>query len=562
MEEELKYQDIDIEDKEEDLVQRINQRSEECSAWQKEKWKSIKDNIKLFDGDHWEVADVKLPQYKSDVVVNKIFSTIRSLVGYETDSRPVPAVYAGRKENPEQAKKANTQAFLLQDLLQSGWDFREGTIKLSAVLFNRYLEDDAFVMPFWNFEIDDWDFERIPHRNLKISPNAANIEDAEYIIIEKWKNKRWIKENYPKIELKDLEYFSQDEKGKDDQPKDKTEGRKFMAKIEYYIEDDFWIVKCGKKILERKENPYYEFRSEEEQKQEWIEKYASEEGFIPIHNHFIKSRKPIVQFKGYYLDDGVYSHSVMKQVKKLTYNLNHRKAQVEDNAAMANGQWVVDPSVPDAVVRKITSKPNLVIRIAPDLVRKEPGRPLPEFVMADMNHTERCIDDMFGHHEVSRGVSERSKTLGESQLLKESDLTPVRLLERNTEVALSELFSWFVQLSKLFYTEPHYIRKLGISDTEIYQSLIATDIEDGIEVIIKPGSLTPSPKTQKKNEAMMLAQAGKLSLLDLYEILEYPSPEKMVQRLFNEAQGIIGDEPPPQLPAKQMLPSAANLPPK
>ena len=193
--------------------------------------------------------------------------------------------------------------------------------------------------------------------------------------------------------------------------------------------------------------------------------------------------KPIVHFKGYHLGGEFESRSLMKQIMKLNEAVNVRKCQIQD---ILNGtgspQIVIDPSVSRDDAEKITSKPGLKIRVNPALIKVIPPSAPPPFTLEDMIHTERSFSDMVGLHEVSIGAASRKRQTGkELELLKESDITPIRLLMRNSESALIKLINGWVQLMKLFYDQPHYIGQLGQTGAERYgEFLIREEIPDNL----------------------------------------------------------------------------------
>jgi len=328
------------------------------------------------------------------------------------------------------------------------------------------------------------------------------------------------------------------------------------------MEDELWVIATDKNVLDKFPNPFWEWRTPEEQRTELIETLGEDIGeeellrvfkdWQPISNHLVKPEKPIVHFKGYHLSGDFYSQSLVKQVMNVNFNINHRKCQIEDNAnGVGNGQWVIDPSVPKAIRDMITSQPGLKIGISPSLARKEPGIPLPEFVFADLQHSEQKFDDLMGHHEVSRGASPtKRQTKAEVVMLRETDITPVRLLMRNSEVAITKILNGWCQLMKLYYDKEHYIGKFGSKEgAQTY--LRREEIPDNLSIIIKVGSTIPVSKEQRRAEWSQWAISGLMDLKTFYEKMGEPNPEKLANRAMNFRQGILSDEPPQPMPQEQ-----------
>lgn len=67
-----------------------------------------------------------------------------------------------------------------------------------------------------------------------------------------------------------------------------------------------------------------------------------------------------------------------------------------------------------------------------------------------------------------------------------------------------------------------------------------------IKVSVKEGSLIPKDATTKANQAIELCNSGKMSVIDMYEALEYPNPTEMAANLWLEANApeiLFKDDP-------------------
>jgi hypothetical protein len=407
--------------------------------------------------------------------------------------------------------------------------------------------DDGFGMYFWNNDIDDVDFEQIKPYELLIAPGATCIEDAEYVIVKKQRNKKWFETYYPN-KVDDIKFVEPKQEISDLYDDTRQKGYENMADVYHYFEDEIWITFTDTEILEKIDNPYWEWRTEEEQREELFKNVKKENippDWIPVRNHLIKPEKPIIHFKGYHTGGQFYSNSLAKQAFELNIAINKRKCQIQDNAdGMANPQKVVDPSISKDKVDMITSEPGLKIRVNPLLYRTEQGAPLPEFVFTDLQHSEQKFDDMVGHHEVSRGATaSKRQTAREAIMLRETDITPVRLLIRNSEVAMTKLLNGWVQLMKLYYDQKHYIGRTSTTLKEgTGTSLKREEIPDNLSIIIKVGSTLPTSKETKRAELFRDLQLGVIDPQTYLEEMGYPNPKKILTRLINFRQGIVSDE--------------------
>ena len=550
-------QDISLEESEDTLLDKVKFRRDEAERLLNPKLKEWEQNQKFFEGDHWGVAGVTLPSYKADIVINKFFAAVRSLVAFETDAKPDPEVEARIDMSDPAAEEVVASSKKVESMLDYRWDVAQIPSILTEIYYDRYIFDDGFGMYFWDNEIDDVNFEQIKPHELMVSPGATCVEDAEYVIVQKWRNKKWFQTFYPDIDIKEIKFEEVAPETQYQSTFKKTGEYANMAKVYHYFEDEVWITFTDDLILEKQQNPYWEFRSETEQINELTEKIGKPPmDWQPIKNHLTKPEKPIIHFKGYHLGGDFYSRSLVKQVARLNFAINKRKCQIHDNADNASGQWLIDPSVPLDKVNMITSEPGLKIRINPAMAQKVPGTPLPEQVYFDLQDSQRAFDDMMGHHEISRGAqASKRQTAREAMPLRETDITPVRLLMRNSEVAITKLLNGWVQLMKLFYDTPHYIGKFGVSfREEAGKALRREEIPDKLSIIIKVGSTLPTSKEQKRLEYQADLAKGVLDPLTYLELMNYPNPRKILQRVQNWQQGIIGDEAPPQMPPQAMPP--------
>ena len=194
-------EEVDLEDKDEVLKAKLDIRIDEARGIQKPRLLDWNKNLRFFDGDHWQVSGISLPSYKSDIFINKVFSAFRSLVAYETDSKPEPVVNANvlPTTQPETSDALISISRRIENMLVYKWDLRQVPITLTEIYYDRYIFNDGYGMYFWNAVDDDVDFEIIKPQELLRSPGSTSVDDAEYLIIEKRRNKKYFLDNYPDL---------------------------------------------------------------------------------------------------------------------------------------------------------------------------------------------------------------------------------------------------------------------------------------------------------------------------------------------------------------------------
>jgi hypothetical protein len=567
--------DIDI-DKDDDkaLSAKIALRLGEAKSLHDRVVKEGQDNMQIFKGEIDKVAGIDLAKYKSKAILNKVYLTIRNLVGLSTDNPPVCDI-APAKDQPQSIKKAgHISANIEYGMMRTNFNDL-----LSECLFETWIKKDSYLHWFWNYDKNDFDVIGCSIDDCSISPEATSVQDSEYFIYHPKKNRKWFKDNYPDLyEQVKFEQVKPKEVG--DNAPEQAGGRGTVARLYSYWENDLNIAQVMGKdgewlILEKKKNPYFEYRDPTIQFGDWIKQARPNvaalsqkigvdpkqladpqdvEQFQPIINFLSEPRKPFVQIPSVKMLGEKYSTNLIGQIREVLISYINKKRQIADNLQGCNQKIIVDSNAfSEEEQDAITDEPNQVIAADFNVSQKpvyiEKGGEIPNSIMEDMLHDERYMDDVFGHHEISRGAG-KANTLGQDKMNYIADQTPVRFQVRATERAIKEVWEGWIQLMKMFYTETHYVKKLGAKEGIEMIELTRHDIEEGIEPILRPLSTAPNPKQARIEQALTLWNSKATDPYTLFVDLEYPNPTERADRLINFMKfGIISDEDPDQIAA-------------
>jgi hypothetical protein len=537
--------ELNLNDEESEMLIKVKAMISDAESSMADKIKHWKDNEKWFNGEQWKN---ERQEYQSDTVINRIFPAVRNMVGLATDSRPSVDILPAPAETTEQADVNKQKAKKLSQLFEQRWDEIQMSVKGTKALYQAFIYDDAYLMPFWNYMDNDIDVEIINPKNLLVDPTATSVDDAQYVAVKADKNRKWIQDNYPdKVNSVKFGVSREVTTGYDVQS-----GIKDQTTVYFVMTDEIRIVATKDTILEAGANPFYEFRDEQTQLQDWLKAGNGQESFVKLTNYFTRPQKPLIPIPTYNIGE-FYSKSIMNQLKPVQKTIDKRKQQIDENAnTTANPQWIYDTDVIESEKADlITNEPGLLIGVpgGPNSIKKEPGADMPSYVLSDLSHSETTFDNIMGHHDISRGSKSKTQTATEAGILSEADQTPVRLIVRNYEQSLVKMYQWWLQLASLFYTEDHYVRVWGISGVKDFVTVNRNDVSDGINIVIRPGSTLPTDKRTMRSDAVQLAQMGLIDPLSLYEILEFPDPVKSSIRLLNWKNGIISDTLQPPAPA-------------
>jgi hypothetical protein len=578
---EAAQEDIDIEvDTDEILAQKIELRMGEGQSLYDAIMKEVQENEQIFLGNIDKITGTELAKYKSRAVLNRIYLTIRNMVGLDTDNIPkvqmIPA-----KDTPPSIKKAEK----IKNAIEYGFIRVNFMDFITKVLFDTRIKRDCFARWFWNYDKNDFDLEPVTIDELTFSAEGVDIQTCEWLVYHPLKNRKWWKDNYPmfydKVQFENLKAVDYIGRGLPNTTPS-THGRGTVARFYAYWENDIQVEmaygKDGERIiLKRGKNPYFEYRDPLLQVNEWAQKARPEayqaakmsgmpmeqalpqvldpadvENFKPIVNFLSEPRKPFVQFPSMKMLGKMYSSNLMAQAKETLTNYIGKKRQVADNLRGCNVKIVVDgDQFSEEEASAINDEPMQVLRANmqtnPNPVQVvAPTFPELQGILLDMQHDEKYIDDLWGHHEISRGTGDAG-TLGQDKMNAESDRTPVRMQSRATESAIKEITEGWIQLMKMFYTEKHWVKKLGGKEGVEMMELINQDIEEGIEPLIVPQSMM---KVDKVARAIQLWAQKAIDPYTLFLELEMANPKELADRLMNFMKfGVISDADPEEIAA-------------
>ena len=299
-------------------------------------------------------------------------------------------------------------------------------------------------------------------------------------------------------------------------------------------------------------------------------------------NHFEKPRKNYILFSHQNLGRSPYDDTTaIEQTIALQRNINKRGRQITDIADKMKPRFAFNASMKKKDAEAISNDSDEHIW----LDNKEPinnvitsFQSLPPSIVLfnDMAANRGQIDSKFSTHGNVRGEVTGSNESGISkQITREGDLTTSDdIVDIVVERVIYEMASWAVQMMKLLYEKPHFVRDIG-PDGEMVQSELTRDsIDDGIAINVKASS---QDKAARRNDAFNLAKVKGIDPLTLAEDMDVPNPKERTRRLMyflmgeqdqytrymketgllDETEGAPGQEP---LPAEQ-APQGAETPP-
>jgi len=300
--------------------------------------------------------------------------------------------------------------------------------------------------------------------------------------------------------------------------------------IEWWT-DQYMCWTIGNDVLLKKKNPHWNYDSEKEG-ESTVDEYGVETPGEPIEvkgeNHFAVPKLPFLLLSVFNLGkQPIDDTSLIGQNLSNQDRINKRGKQIDKAADGMNGGVVVSlarSGLTQQQAKGVTKalKDGGVVAIpdgTPDEAIKRMVSPgLPNDVYNDLVDTRRRLADIFGTSGLMpSGVSKEKTVRGKYQVENmDTDRIGGGITEYLEQFA-DDIYNWFVQL-------------LYVYDDKF----VAIPNKPKVVISVKEGSLLPKDSTTMANQAIELAGAGKMSVIDLYKKLDYSNPEELAANVWLE----------------------------
>ena len=453
----------------------------------------------------------KMGKYKAKIVLNKIWQSLETVIPRATRNLPAPMVSLPPQEETGKEIDSYKYADGLERTLLAIAIEQELPVKFKELI--RFQE--LFYLGVFKFGFDHdtkkiW-VENIRPQRIMVPPNDSD----DYVIEYHEDTLKDLIKKFPKKEKQLNEMVHQSPKKTDIQ---------LGTKIGYYevTTDDFKYWKVHNLMLEKVQNPHYNFKNEKK-------------------NHWCTPKKDYIFTDLWTLGLSHFSQTTLvDQVIPLQDSINKRKRQISDNADIANGILVGygDAGITKkeiASIQAMRERPNGAVytRAAPGSIQHFQGQLLQPYIFEDMMQTISEIDNIFGTHSTTRGEkTPGEETFGGRQLLKESDQERIDELTQMVERIAEKLYNAFAQMIRIHFKEKQYITYIGEDGTSVQLQIDSKLIKEGLDVKVRQGSTLIKDKSTLSAEAIQLWTMNAIDPVTLYEKIGAPNPMKAAERLF------------------------------
>lgn len=300
--------------------------------------------------------------------------------------------------------------------------------------------------------------------------------------------------------------------------------------IEWWT-DQYMCWTLNDHVLLKKKNPHWNYDSEKPG-QPIVDEYGNETMGEPVSvpgfNHFPVPKKPYLFLSVFNLGvKPVDDTSLIGQNLSNQDLINKRLRQIDKNADSMNNGMVVSlersgltKEQAKGVTEALRKGGTVVIPAgAPtDAVFRPPTPGLPGDVYNQLVDVRNRTRDIFGTRGSSPAGIDSEKTVRGKIVSRTLDTDRVGGgISEYLEQFADDCYNWFVQL--LYVYDDHYSQLPN---------------KPAVKISVKEGSLLPKDSLTIANQAIELAGANKMALVDLYKRLDYPNPEELAANVWLE----------------------------
>lgn len=536
--------------------------------------KNWEDYEKAYQGDMWPT---KLPSYKSDVVVNLIYSIIDLSVSLMGDTRP----YVGVLPTKKSREGSRDTAELLEKCLDGVWDRLNLELMNYDVLTNSHLYGTGFYKVTYNREaaggIGELEITAPDPWSVLLDKCASKIEDCRYVIFAQPvdlmtirrmypRNGGYVKGEstystyYPKTRFKSgpfSGFFNWFKSGVKKEDVSYAENIYPMAMvIEAWVKDDA-IEEVEEMLYADDGSPLIDESGKAQLRQLRRYKYpggrlitiAQKVLLQDVPNPYSHQRFPIVPVYNHKIPSDIWGVSEVTNLLKLNQELNKRRSQITLNLDLLNsGVWIIDANSgvkPDT----LTNRPALVITKNPasTVDRKYPP-PMPPDAYVSIQDIERSMETVSGMElrptprpNISGVSIENIQAVAHSRVRKKFKLFAA---------GLKDVAELSIAIMRQFYQEGRVIRIADVKKGYDFIEWHAEDYDSQYDYKVNIENAMPLSKLAKFQQNLLLYQLGAIDQSALLDAVDYPDRENIIKRM--ETKMAMGIPPLPSKPRQRL----------
>lgn len=483
------------------------------------KWQTYFD---AYNGDYFK--NETLPDYKSNMISNYIFSIIETIRPIMLDNDPK---FQSVPRQPEGLQFASD----LQEALSYEWD-REGmNRKLYRELINTLVTGNAVFFLPWDSQKKNVTAIPVSPFNLFPDPLATTVEDAEYLIYASYKNVNQLKRIFPsKADRLSGGQINYGELVHDNSRNARIDNQVLVLEVWTKDYESFDEVKDDVKVTKLK---YPKGR---------VITLCPELGLVLSDkaNPYIDGEHPFEIIKDYDVPGKFWGEGEVAQLLSPQKHMNELNNAIIDNAkTTANMPWIVDKNSGIAQ-GKITSRPGLILRKNPGTTVDRLQAPsMPQYVINAVDTYKGDMEQISGVFDTLKGNSETGVYTAQGILaLQEAGQARIRLKVKLMEDSLGRMNrKWFSRM-KQFWKDDRWLQITRADGTYDLKRFTKATLEYDYDIRITAGSTMPVNRGAMLDLMVRLAQTQMPDgqpLVDRQAVAEY-LPEEVKSSLLRRMQ--------------------------
>ncbi len=228
-----------------------------------------------------------------------------------------------------------------------------------------------------------------------------------------------------------------------------------------------------------------------------------------------------------------YASSVIQDLEVLQLEYSSLRSQIaESREKMAKPQLLAPKGSISAA--KVTNTVGLVIEYRPGMERPNPLplTQLPQYIFEEQAQILSDMEDLSGQHQVSKGQTPPGVTAATAiGFLQEKDDTFLATTYGSIEYGWVSIGRQTLALAQQFWNVARTVKVVGEDGIFDVQSFSASDLVDGTDVRVEPGSALPESKSARIATLLDLMNMGHISSQDGLAMMEIGGVSKIVDNL-------------------------------
>jgi len=484
------------------------------------RWSTYQD---AYNGDYFKSKN--LPEYKSNLVSNYIFSIIETIRPIMLDNNPK---FQSMPRQPEGLAFSND----LQEALMYEWDRENMSQKLYKELVNTLVFGTSIFFLPW--DSNEKCVHAIPVNPFNVFPDplATSIEDAEYIIYASYKNVSQLKRFFPdKTDLLSGGNINYSELVQDKDRNARIDNQVLVLEV--------WTrnYETDEKVKGDEKHYVYKYPNGR------VITLCPELGIVlnDKPNPYKDGSFPFVLIKDYDLPDKFWGEGEVTQLLSPQKHMNDLNNAVIDSAkATANMPWIIDKNS-GIGYGKITARPGLVIRKNPGSeVRRDQPPSMPLYVVNAIETYKSDIEQISGIYNTLKGDSATGVYTAQGILaLQEAGQVRIRLKVKLLEDSLGKVAELWFSRMKQFWKDDKWLRITKQDGSYDLKMFTKTILEYDYDIKITAGSTMPVNRGAMLDLMVRLAQTPMPDgqpLVDREAVVNY-LPEEVKSSLLRRMSG-------------------------